>query len=121
VNEFSAVLGLTYNFENSTTQYKNGIDAHLDWAASHFLTKETHVGLIGYFYHQITGDSGAGATLGDYKSSVNAVGLQIGHFFSVAGQPWYMNLKGYQEFGAKNRAEGWNVWLTLGIPLGPAK
>lgn len=23
------------------------------------------------------------------------------------------NLKGYYEFGAKNRAEGWNVWLTL--------
>ena len=24
-----------------------------------------------------------------------------------------MNLKGYKEFAAKNRPEGWNVWLAL--------
>ena len=28
--EFSAVLGFTYNFENTHTQYQNGVDMHLD-------------------------------------------------------------------------------------------
>ena len=28
------------------------------------------------------------------------------------------NPKGYHEFDAKNRLEGWNVWLTVAIPLG---
>ena len=121
VNEFSAVMGFTYNFENPDTHYKNGIDAHIDWAASRFVTKETHLGVVGYFYHQITGDSGEGASLGDYKSRVNAIGLQVGHFFPVGKEPWYVNLKGFHEFGAKNRPEGWSVWLTLLIPLGPAK
>ncbi len=32
-NEFSAALGFTYNFENPDTDYQNGIDAHIDWAA----------------------------------------------------------------------------------------
>jgi hypothetical protein len=27
----------------------------------------------------------------------------------------YLNPRGYGEFGAKNRAEGWNVWLTFAI------
>ena len=116
--EFSAVLGFTYNWENSDTQYKNGIDSHLDWAASQFLSEQTHVGLVGYFYQQLSGDSGAGATLGDFKSRVYAIGPQVGYFFPVGARKWYINLKGYYEFEARNRPEGWNAWVTLAIPLG---
>ncbi|WP_375739378.1 transporter [Pseudomonas boanensis] len=116
-NEFSVVTGLTYNWENSDLDYQNGIDAHLDWSASHFVTDSTHLGLVGYVYHQVTGDSGSGAVLGDFKSRVSAVGPQVGHFFKVGNDLWYANLKGYHEFDARNRAEGWNLWLTLTIPL----
>ena len=49
-HEFSAVLGFTYNWENKDTQYKNGNDAHLDWAASQFFSEQLHAGLVGYFY-----------------------------------------------------------------------
>ena len=38
--EFSSVLGITYNFENEHTQYKNGVNMHLDWGASRFITKD---------------------------------------------------------------------------------
>lgn len=31
--EFSVVVGLTYNFINPSTQYQNGLDAHVDWGA----------------------------------------------------------------------------------------
>ena len=47
-HEFSAVAGLTGNFENPSTNYTNGIDFHLDWAASQFLTKQLQVGVVGY-------------------------------------------------------------------------
>lgn len=117
-NEFSAVLGFTYNFENDDTDYKNGVDGHLDWAASHFISESTHVGVAGYFFQQVSGDSGSGARLGDYKSSVTGIGPQIGHFFAVDGKKWYVNVKGFYEFDAKNRPEGWNVWVSLAIPLG---
>ena len=76
--EFSAVGGVTYNFENDDTHYRNGIDSHIDWGASQFLNEQVHVGLVGYFYYQLTGDSGSGATLGDFKSRVSAIGPQIG-------------------------------------------
>lgn len=116
--EFSATAGLTYNFENEDTNYKNGIDAHLDWGASQFLSEQLHVGLAGYFYYQITGDSGSGAKLGDFKSKVNGVGPQLGYIFNMGDKQAYLNLKGYWEFGAQNRPEGWNTWLTLSVPLG---
>lgn len=57
--EFSVVAGATYNFENKDTHYRNGIDGHIDWGASQFLSEQVHVGLVGYFYHQLTGDSGS--------------------------------------------------------------
>jgi hypothetical protein len=118
--ELSATLGFTYNFENPDTNYKNGIDGHLDWAASQFLSEQWHVGLVGYFYQQLSGDSGAGAVLGDFKSRVGAVGPQLGYFFPVGGQKRYLNLKGYYEFDANNRPKGWNTWVTLAIPLSSA-
>ncbi|MFQ6186217.1 transporter [Sinorhizobium meliloti] len=112
--EFSIVGGLTYNFENPDTDYKSGIDSHIDWAASQFVSEQVHVGVVGYAFHQLTGDSGEGATLGDFRSRVFGIGPQIGYKFEASDTTdGYVNLKGYYEFGAKNRAEGWNVWLTL--------
>jgi hypothetical protein len=116
--EFSAVLGFTYNFKNNDTNYRNGVDMHLDWAASYFVTPQVHAGPVGYYYQQLSGDSGSGATLGDFKSRVAALGPQVGYFFDVGGRKWYANAKAYWEFGAKNRAEGWNFWLSVAIPLG---
>jgi hypothetical protein len=53
-HEFSAVAGLTGNFEDPSTDYTNGIDFHLDRAASQFLTKQLQVGVAGYVYDQLT-------------------------------------------------------------------
>ena len=120
-HELSAVLGVTYNFENPDTDYQNGVSAHLDWAISQFFSETFHAGLVGYFYNQLSGDSGTGATLGDFKSRVAGIGPQAGWFFKVGQQKWYLNLKGYYEFAAQNRPEGWNVWVTLAIPLSSGK
>jgi len=113
--EASAVLGLTYNFINPSTQYQSGIDTHLDWAVSPYVGDKFHIGAVGYFYYQVTGDSGAGATLGDFKSRAAAIGPQIGFFFPVGDRPGYLNLRAYYEFDAKNRLEGWNAFVTFSI------
>jgi hypothetical protein len=114
-HEFSAVSGLTYNLKNHYTDYRNGIDWHLDWGASKFLSKQLFVGAVGYFYNQLTADSGSLAILGDVKSSVIGAGPQIGYLFPVGDKQGYINLKGYYEFDAHNRPSGWNTWLTFSI------
>jgi hypothetical protein len=119
--EFSAVLGLTYNFENTDTNYKNGIDSHLDWAASQFLSANWQVGVAGYVYYQLSGDSGSGAKLGPFKSRVAAIGPEVGYAFTIGGLPAYANLRGYWEFWAQNRLEGYAVYATVVFPLGGPK
>jgi hypothetical protein len=88
-HEFSAVLGFTYNFKNTATQYQNGVDMHLDWGASQFLTKQWQVGLVGYLYQEIGCDSGSGDRVGCFQSRVVGVGPQVGYIFPVGdmGQP----------------------------------
>ena len=119
-HEFSAVAGFTYNFKNQDTQYQNGIDFHIDWGASQFLSKQVFVGLVGYAYQQVTDDFGQHPILGGFRSRVIGVGPQIGFLFPVGDMQGYLNLKGYGEFDAANRPAGWNTWLTFSIsPMAP--
>lgn len=115
--EFSVVGGMNYKARNPDSDYRSGAEAHVDWAASYFLWPNVHAGLAGYFYRQLKGDSGSGAVLGTLKSRVNGIGPQAGMFFEAGGQAYYLNAKAYKEWGARNRAEGWNFWLTLVMPF----
>ncbi len=117
--EFSAVAGLTYNFENPDTDYQSGVDFHLDWAASQFLSKQFHVGVVGYVYHQLSCDSGSGNRVGCFKSRVASFGGQAGYIVPMGDVQGYLNFRGYKEFDAKHRPEGWNVWLSF--TLSPAQ
>ncbi len=109
------VSGVTYNFRNPFTDYQNGIDWHLDWGISQFISRQVHIGLVGYFYQQLTADDGQPALLGDFKSRVAAIGPQGGVLFPVGDLQGYINLKGYWEFAAENRASGWNAWVTFAV------
>ena len=86
-HEFSAVAGLTYNLENPSTNYKNGVDFHLDWAASQYLWKQIFVGPVGYVYDQLSCDSGAGDRVGCFESRVVGIGPQIGYLFPIGVYP----------------------------------
>jgi hypothetical protein len=118
-HELSTVVGLTYNFTNQAIDYQNGLDFHLDWGASQFLSKDVFVGLVGYLFNQVTGDSGSGARLGSFESRVVGVGPQLGCLIPIGGAQGFLGLKGYKEFGAQDRAPGWNFWLTFAISPAP--
>jgi hypothetical protein len=119
--EFSAVAGATYNFINPYTQYQNGVDVHLDWGASRFLTKQLQVGLVGYLYNQASCDGGSGDRVGCFQSRVASAGGQLGYTIPMGELEGNVNVKAYKEFAAANRPEGWNVWLTYTLsPADPA-
>ena len=119
-HELSVVAGLTYNLRNPSTNYRSGTDFHVDWGASQFLSKQVFVGAVGYFYDQLTKDSGAVLggliqTPGGFKSRVAAIGPQLGYLFPVGNMQGFLNLKGYYEFDGHNRPHGWNAWLTFAV------
>jgi hypothetical protein len=113
--EWTVVAGLTYNFINPATQYQSGVDAHIDWAISQYVSEKWHIGAVGYVYRQLTGDSGPGATLGEFKSRVTGIGPQVGFSIPVGSQEAYLNIRGYYEFDARNRLEGWTAYITLSM------
>ena len=125
-HEFSAVLGFTYNFENPDTDYTNGVDAHLDWDVSQVLSGNWQIGLAGYVYYQLGADRypTAGAlgalraqALGDFRSRVAAIGPELGYVFNINGTQVSLNVRGYREFWAQNRPEGYTLFAALGLPL----
>jgi hypothetical protein len=121
-HEFSAVPGFTYNLINPSTNYQNGIDWHLDWGASQFLTQQFFVGAVGYFYEQISPDRGCVPQLCPFESGVIGLGPQLGFILPLDGVQAYLNLKAYGEFAGHDRPTGFNTWLTLSFsPLTPTK
>ncbi len=118
-HEFSAVTGLTYNLVNPSTGYQNGIDWHLDWGASQFLTKTFQVGAVGYFYDQLTPDSGCLPALCPFESRTVGIGPQVGVIFPGKSVQTYVNLKGYWDIATQDRASGASVWLTLSFSPSP--
>lgn len=125
--EFTAVAGLTGNWKNTDTSYRNGVDSHLDWAVSQFLSANWELGVVGYVYYQLSSDSyptgGAiGAirqrVLGGFESKVASVGGEVGYVFQMGKQTGYLNLRGYSEFWAENRPQGYALFATVNLPFG---
>ncbi len=75
--EASLYFGADFNEENSATHYKSGTQLHLDGTlAQHFpwLGGISGVGVSGYWYKQVSDDSGEGATLGAFRAEAVGVG-----------------------------------------------
>lgn len=113
--EFSVTAGFTYNFINPTTQYQSGMDAHIDVGTSWSFSDSFYVGAAGYFFNQVSPDTGIGATLGDFRSRVAGAGPQLGWTLQLGRLATDFNVRGYKEFAAQNRPEGWNVYLTVSL------
>lgn len=118
--DLSAVVGMTFNAENPSTDYRTGNEFHFEWAAVQHFNEQFDAGLIGYYYDQVTGDSGAGAA-SDFKGRVTAIGATIGWTFKAGEIPISTRLKYYHEFATENRAEGDVVFLSVSMPLSITK
>ena len=115
--EFSGVLGFTFNGKNLDTDYKTGIESHLELAYKQHLPVGISAGVVGYAYQQLTGDSGGPNQLGGFKGRVFGLGPELGYQLKGAGRTIGMDLRWYHELGARNRIEGNGVFFTLSVPL----
>lgn len=109
--QLNGQLGFTYNFENAATDYQTGTEMHFEWAVGKDFGNGLTAGIVGYDYRQLTGDSGAGAVLGDMKGSVDAVGVGAS-YLTPMGQ---FSFRHYQEFNAVNRFEGSTTLATWSL------
>jgi len=118
-HEISVAAGFTFNWENPDTDYKTGTEFHIEAALIQHFSKTFSVGIGGYHYQQVSGDSGSGATLGDFEGRVTALGPVVTYTFEVGKIPVITQLEYMHEFEAVNRAEGDMGMLNVTMPLGP--
>jgi hypothetical protein len=111
--DFSLVAGYMINTKNDDTDYKTGNELHVDAMFNQFLSETFALGLHGYYYQQVTGDSGSGAVLGDFEGESYGIGPSFlwtpksdGGKFSITGT-WLHDLH------ATNRLEGDYAVVTL--------
>jgi len=116
--EISVAPGFTFNGENPDTNYKTGTEFHIEAAVMQHVSKAFAVGLVGYHYRQVTGDSGSGAVLGSFKGEVSAIGPNLTYNFEIGKTPVLTSVRWLHEFNAKNRLAGDAGFFTVTIPLG---
>ncbi len=107
---------MDFNEENLDTSYKSGNQGRFEGTfAKHFRLGqgEFGAGATGYVYRQLTGDSGAGASLGSFKAEANGIGPVLSYIKPLGKQQLTAELKWLHEFDNKNRPEGDIVFLKV--------
>jgi len=115
--ELSGATGFTFNDENDDTEYETGTEFHLEVAAFYQFSESFSAGVNGYYYKQLSADSGEGAVLGSLKGEVAAIGPGLSGTFMVGPAPVSMRFSYYHEISAEKRLEGNVAWLTFSVPL----
>jgi hypothetical protein len=114
--EASVYVGMDFNTENEATSYQSGSQFHLDGTlAQHFklLGGLGGIGVTGFWYDQLTGDSGAGATFGDFKAQTAGLGPVLSYVCKVGGKDLITEIKWLHEVETRYRLEGDFVWLKV--------
>ncbi len=114
--EASLFFGADFNQKNDDTDYQSGTQIHFDGTLAQHLPLWgglAGIGLSGYWYRQVTGDSGSGANFGDFKAQANGLGPVLSFASNAGGNDVIAELKWLKEFGNENRLEGDTLWFKI--------
>jgi hypothetical protein len=116
--DVSAKAGVTFNGTNHFTDYKTGLEGHVEASVERMFSKSFSAGIQAYRFHQLTGDSGSGAALGPFKGRVSGLGVTAAYNFEAGHTPVSIRGRFFKEFGAKNRVDnGTSIFLSVDFPL----
>jgi hypothetical protein len=109
--------GLAFNTENDATDYRSGTLAHVEASLQQLLPLGhgfAGIGVQGFWLEQVSGDSGSGARLGDFKGSTRGLGPVLTYFRPTgATSAWVAELRWLKETDSTRRLEGEYVWLKV--------
>ncbi len=107
-------VGYAMNTENDDTSYKSGDLLHFDGAIQQILPAGPGfmtLGAEGFYFQQMTCDSGSGAVLGCFKGRTAGLGPVLGYILPMGKQSLSLELKWLPELDTKNRLDGDYIWL----------
>ena len=110
--EFSIAPGIMVNTENTATNYRTGTEFHVDFTVNQFVSANFAIGIKGYYYNQIVGDSGTGALLGDFKGEAFGIGPGFVWVPEAGGGKVTVLGKWLHDFASENRFDTDTYTLT---------
>ena len=116
--ELSAFTGMDFNTKNHKTDYQTGSQFHLDvTVAEHLplLGGVIGVGANGFYYQQVTGDSGSGAMLGDFKGRTVGIGPVLSYITKIWKKDLVAEVKWLPEMDVEKRLKGDTIWFKVGM------
>lgn len=117
--EVSLFTGIDFNTKNDTTDYQSGTSLHLDLTVAQHLPLcggFIGVGGNGFYYQQISGDSGSGARLGEFEGRTIGVGPVISYVRPIGQKMQFLSeVKWLPELEVEKRMKGDYVWVKVGL------
>jgi len=118
--ELTSFAGMDFNTKNDDTDYQTGNQFHLDLTAAEHLPLFggiIGVGANGFYYQQVTGDSGSGVppVLGDFKGRTVGIGPVVSYATKVSQKDLVAEIKWLPEMSVENRLKGDIVWFKVGM------
>ena len=114
--EVSVFAGMDFNTKNGATDYQSGDVFHIDGTIAQHLPLFGGIigaGANGFYYKQITKDSGSGALLGGFMGRTAGVGPVLSYVHKVGNTTLIGEVKWLPELDVKNRLKGDYVWFKL--------
>ncbi len=114
--EASIFTGYDFNSENEDTDYQSGDQFHVDGTiAQHFPLAGglVGVGVNGYWYEQVTADSGDGAAFGAFKGSTAGLGPVLSYVRKIGKVDVLAEVKWLHEMETRKRLEGDYIWAKV--------
>jgi hypothetical protein len=118
--EISGYAGYDLNTRNDATDYRSGDVFHVDATVAQHLPLAgigvIGVGANGFYYRQVSGDSGSGArVLGDFKGRTSGVGPALSWIARIGKTDLAAEVKWLPELDVEHRLKGDLVWFKLGL------
>lgn len=113
--------GMTFNTENDDTDYQSGSVLHVEASVQQLLPLGwgfIGLGANAFLYEQVTGDSGAGAVLGDFKARSMGIGPVIDYILPFKNESLLaVEFRWLPELDTEKRLEGDYLWLKIAYKL----
>jgi len=116
--EVTLFAGMDFNTMNEATDYQTGTELHLDATVAQHLPLFggfVGVGANAFYYQQITGDSGSGATLGSFEGRTVGVGPILSYVHKIGKTSLAAELKWLPELDVQSRMKGDWIWFKLAL------
>jgi len=116
--EVTLFAGFDISTKNDATDYQSGEVFHLDGTVAQHLPLLggfIGVGANGFYYQQISGDSGSGARLGGFEGRTAGIGPVLSYARKVGEKDLVAEVKWLPELDVTRRLQGDYIWFKLAL------